>query len=339
MTVGARSLTNRSSVENVRLAIQLPPATVPAGEPAASIGDAFAIDGLTPYVVPNDDFYRIDTALVVPQVDAESWTLSLTGMVDHPFTMSFDELLAEATTEDLVTLSCVSNEVGGTLVGNARWQGVPLTTLLDRAGVQGGATQIVGKSVDGFTAGFPTETAYDGRVALVAVGMNGEPLPTRHGFPARLVVAGLYGYVSATKWLREIHLTTWDDFDGYWVPRGWSKEGPVKTESRIDVPKPSARLSPGTTPIAGVAWAPTRGIAKVEVQVDDGDWRAAQLGDTVSDNTWVQWMIPWEATAGPHTLRVRATDGTGETQTSDVARPDPNGATGWHTRRITVSES
>ena len=176
-------------------------------------------------MVPNDDFYRIDTALVVPQVDAESWTLSLTGMVDHPFTMSFDELLAEATTEDLVTLSCVSNEVGGSLVGNARWQGVPLTTLLDRAGVQGGATQIVGKSVDGFTAGFPTEAAYDGRVALVAVGMNGEPLPVRHGFPARLVVAGLYGYVSATKWLREIHLTTWDDFDGYWVPRGLVEGG------------------------------------------------------------------------------------------------------------------
>ncbi len=235
-TVAARSLAGRSSVENVRLAVQLPPATVPPGEPAASVGDAFAIDGLTPYLVPNDDFYRIDTALVVPQIDTTSWTLSLTGMVDHPFTMSFDELLADATTEDVVTLSCVSNEVGGSLVGNAQWQGVALTTLLDRAGVQGGATQIVGKSVDGFTAGFPTEAAYDGRVALVAVGMNGEPLPVRHGFPARLVVAGLYGYVSATKWLREIHLTTWESFDGYWVPRGWSKLGPVKTESRIDVP-------------------------------------------------------------------------------------------------------
>jgi DMSO/TMAO reductase YedYZ molybdopterin-dependent catalytic subunit len=337
-TVAARSLAGRSSVENVRLAVQLPPATVPPGEPTASVGDAFAIDGITPYLVPNDDFYRIDTALVVPQIDPTSWTLSLTGMVDRPFTMSFDELLAEATTEDVVTLSCVSNEVGGSLVGNARWQGIPLTTLLDRAGVQGGATQIVGKSVDGFTAGFPTQVAYDGRVALVAVGMNGEPLPVRHGFPARLVVAGLYGYVSATKWLREIHLTTLESFDGYWVPRGWSKLGPVKTESRIDVPRATTRISPGTTPIAGVAWAPTRGISKVEVQVDDGDWRAAQLGDTVSDNTWVQWMIPWDATAGAHTLRVRATDGTGETQTSDVARPDPDGATGWHTRRVTVSE-
>jgi DMSO/TMAO reductase YedYZ molybdopterin-dependent catalytic subunit len=337
--VAARSLANRSSVETSRLAVQLPPASPPAGQPAVAVGDAFAIDGLTPYIEPNDDFYRIDTALIVPQVDIGSWSLAVTGSVDRPFEMSFDDLLAEATTEEVVTLSCVSNEVGGSLVGNARWQGVPLSTLLDRAGVQSGATQIVGKSVDGFTAGFPTEAAYDGRVALVAVGMNGEPLPVRHGFPARLVVAGLYGYVSATKWLREIRLTRWEDFDGYWVPRGWSKEGPIKTQSRIDVPRASARLTPGTTPIAGVAWAPTRGISKVEVQVDDGDWQPAKLGDTVSDNTWVQWMMPWDAVPGSHTLRVRATDGTGETQTSDVAPPDPNGATGWHTRRVTVTEA
>ncbi len=334
--IAARSLAGRSSVESSRLAVQLPPATPPAGQPAVSVGDAFAIDGLTPYIEPNDNFYRIDTALIVPQVDVGSWSLSVTGLVDRPFDLSFDDLLAEATTEEVVTLSCVSNEVGGSLVGNAQWQGVPLTSLLDRAGVQSDATQIVGKSVDGFTAGFPTEAAYDGRVAMVAIGMNGEPLPVRHGFPARLVVAGLYGYVSATKWLREVRLTRWEDFDGYWIPRGWSKEGPIKTQSRIDVPRAGARLAAGAIPIAGVAWAPTRGIAKVEVQVDDGDWQPAKLGDTVSDNTWVQWMLPWEATPGSHTLRVRATDGTGASQTSDVAPPDPNGATGWHTRRVTV---
>ena len=337
--LAARSLSGRSNVQAVRDAIDLPPVVRAGNQIPPATTDAFAVDGLTPFIVPNEDFYRIDTALIVPQVDVDSWKLSVTGMVDRPFELGFDELLAQSTTEDIVTLSCVSNEVGGSLVGNAVWQGVPLRTLLDRAGIQSDATQIVGQSVDGFTAGFPTEAAYDGRVALVAVGMNGEPLPARHGFPARLVIAGLYGYVSATKWLREIRLTRWEDFDGYWVPRGWSKEGPVKTQSRIDVPRSGADLSAGATPIAGVAWAPTRGIAKVEVQVDDGEWQTARVGDPMSDSTWVQWLLDWDAQPGQHTLRVRATDGTGETQTSDVARPDPNGATGWHTRRVTVRDS
>lgn len=335
--VAARSLTNRTDVETARALVQLPPATTPPGQPA-TIADAFPVDGLTPYIVPNDDFYRIDTAIVVPQVDIATWKLSIIGMVDHPFEVQFDELVAMSTDEEIVTLSCVSNEVGGSLVGNARWQGVPLRSLLDRAGVRSEATQVIGRSVDGFTAGFPTEVAMDGRVALVAVGMNGEPLPVRHGYPARLVVSGLYGYVSATKWLNEIRLTRWEDVDGYWIPRGWSKEGPVKTQSRIDVPKAGAEVVPGTTPVAGVAWAPTRGIAKVEVQVDDADWQVARLGPAVSDNTWVQWMLAWDATPGAHTLRVRATDGTGATQTDQVAPPDPNGATGWHTRRVNVSD-
>ena len=227
--------------------------------------------------------------------------------------------------QEAVTLSCVSNEVGGNLVGNAIWQGVPLRTLLDRAGVQTGATQIVGTSVDGFTAGFPTAALDDGRTALVAVGMNGEPLPAVHGFPARLVIAGLYGYVSATKWLSEIRLTTLEDFDGYWIPRGWSKEGPIKTQSRIDVPKSGANLSAGTMAIAGVAWAPgpNRGITKVEVQIDDGDWVEAKLGDVLSDETWREWMIEWDAVPGSHTAQVRATDGTGETQTVGEGRRRP----------------
>ncbi len=338
-TVAARSLNGRSSVEAARTGVQLPPAPPGSSGPAAVAARGLDVPGLTPYVVPNEDFYRIDTALIVPQVDPASWTLTVTGLVENQVELSFDDLLALPMVERAVTLSCVSNEVGGKYVGNAVWQGVPLTTLLDRAGVRPDATQIVGRSVDGFTAGFPTEVALDGRTALVAVGMNGEPLPVVHGFPARLVVSGLYGYVSATKWLKEIRLTRWEDFDGYWIPRGWAKEAPVKTQSRIDVPRSGATLAAGPTPVAGVAWAPDRGIRKVEVQVDGGDWEEARLGDAVSDDTWVQWVLEWDATPGEHTVVVRATDGTGETQTERVGRPDPDGATGWHRRKVRVADA
>ncbi len=331
--LAAQSLRNRSTVETQRAAIILP-----RPDRSAAVGpDGFEIDGLTPYVIPNDRFYRIDTALIVPQVDVASWRLNVNGLVDRPFEMTFDDLLAMPTVEEAVTLSCVSNSVGGNLVGNAVWQGVPLRDVLDRAGVQAEGTQVVGKSVDGFTVGFPTEAVYDGRTALVAFGMNGEPLPVNHGFPARLVVSGLFGYVSATKWLSELRLTRWDDFDAYWIPRGWAKEGPVVTQSRIDVPASGKRLTPGPTPIAGVAWAPGRGITKVEVQVDDADWVAARLGDVVGDDTWRQWVLEWDATPGSHRLRVRATDGTGETQTEEESPPAPDGATGWHERKVTVT--
>ncbi|MEQ8718805.1 MAG: molybdopterin-dependent oxidoreductase [Acidimicrobiales bacterium] len=295
------------------------------------------LDGISTLVTPNDDFYRIDTALSVPQVDPANWRLSITGMVEEPFEISFDELVAMDFVTEPVTLSCVSNEVGGRLVGNAVWQGVPLADLLDRAGVRDGATQVVGRSVDGWTAGFPTEVATDGRVAMVAVTMNGEPLPVKHGFPARLVVAGLYGYVSATKWLSEIELTTLEDFDGYWVPRGWSKFGPIKTQSRIDVPRNGRDLVAGAQPIAGVAWAPSRSVEKVEVQVDDGPWREAELSEELSDNSWRQWMLAWDATPGDHRIRVRATDGDGDTQIEDRSSPAPDGATGWHTVSVSVA--
>jgi DMSO/TMAO reductase YedYZ molybdopterin-dependent catalytic subunit len=236
-----------------------------------------------------------------------------------------------------VTLSCVSNRVGGDLVGNARWLGVPLTEILNRAGVQDGAEQLVGHSVDGFTVGFPVEAAFDGREALVAVGMNGEPLPIEHGFPARLVVAGLYGYVSATKWLSSIELTGWDEFDAYWIPRGWSKEAPIKTQSRIDTPQSNARFDSGPRQVAGVAWAPTRGISKVEVQLGEGaDWVEAELSESLSDNTWLQWAVEWDAPAGDHQLQVRATDGEGNLQTDEVRPPAPDGATGWHRVHVTV---
>ena len=311
----------------------------PVSSRAAPARQPFTAPGLSPYVTPNADFYRIDTALLVPQVDVDSWRLDVSGMVDEPFSLDYAALLALDSVEETVTLQCVSNEIGGSLVGNAVWQGVPLTALLERAGVQSGASQIVGRSVDRWTAGFPTDIATDGRVALVAYAMNGEPLPVTHGFPARLIVAGLYGYVSATKWLNEIELTTWDDFDGYWISRGWAKEGPIKTASRIDVPRRSATVPAGPTPVAGVAWAPIRGIARVEVQVDDGEWQECRLGDVASDNTWVQWLYEWDARPGDHVLTVRATDGDGNTQTSDIAPPIPDGATGWHSRRVHVEGS
>ncbi len=297
------------------------------------------IAGIAPLITPNEDFYLIDTALSYPQIDPQDWSLRIHGMVDREVEISFDELLDLGLVREQVTLSCVSNRVGGRLVGNAEWVGVPLATVLDRAGVQPGATQIVGRSVDRWTAGFPTEVALDGRIAMVAVQMNGEPLPISHGFPARLVVAGLYGYVSATKWLSEIELTTWEAFDGYWIPRGWSKEGPIKTQSRIDVPRRDSTIDPGPTAIAGVAWAPSRSIDKVEVQVNNEPWVEAELSRETTINSWRQWMVTWNATPGEHQVRVRATDGTGTTQTSETSDPAPDGATGWHTIQVRADEA
>lgn len=331
---GGRALASRiGNLAAGRDEVVLPTATEAVAPPGPE--QDFMIEGQTPVVVPNDDFYRIDTALVVPQVDLNEWRLNFTGMVDRPFALTFDELLDMPMVERYVTLSCVSNPVGGSLVGNARWLGVPLAELLDRARVQGGAEQLVGISVDNFTAGFPVEAVYDGRETLVAVGMNGEPLPFEHGFPARLVVSGLYGYVSATKWLTEVNLTTWDGFDAYWVPRGWSKEGPIKTQSRIDTPTGS--IGAGTHPIAGVAWAPNVGIVRVEVQVDENPWIDAEISAPLSLDSWVQWKLDYPFESGPHSIRVRATDATGQTQIETPSAVAPNGATGWH--RVTLSVS
>ena len=328
-----RRLRDPGSVESARRGTSVPRPISSTPPPATQ---PFTVNGLSPFITPNDDFFRIDTSLTTPRIDAGSWHLRVDGLVERPFELSYDELLGLDSVEETITLQCVSNEVGGSLVGNAVWQGVPLAALLERAGVHTGATQIVGRSVDGWTAGFPTELATDGRAAMVAYAMNGEPLPVEHGYPARLVVPGLYGYVSATKWLDRIELTTWEDVDGYWVPRGWAKEGPIKTASRIDVPRASTALASGPQVIAGVAWAPGRGIERVEAQIDDGPWQECQLGDVTSDNTWVQWRVVWEATAGEHVVRVRATDGDGVTQTDEVAPPAPDGATGWPSRRVRV---
>ncbi|MGZ3641145.1 MAG: molybdopterin-dependent oxidoreductase [Candidatus Limnocylindrales bacterium] len=294
--------------------------------------------GVTPLVVPSDQFYRIDTALLVPQVDVSNWHLEVKGMVDHPLTFTYDELLAMPLYEQYVTIACVSNRVGDKLVGNALWTGVRLKDVLARAGVQAGATQIVGRSVDDFTVGFPTAWAMAAeRESLIAVGMNREALPAAHGFPARLIVPGLYGYVSATKWLSSIELTTREAVNGYWVPLGWAKDAPILTQSRIDLPVNGDDVAAGPYDVAGVAWAPDRGIRAVEVRIDDGPWQAARIGRPISKATWVQWLFTWTATAGSHAIEVRATDDTGEVQTDERTDPAPDGARGHHRISVNVS--
>lgn len=290
--------------------------------------------GVSPYITPTDDFFRIDTALRVPRVDPSTWTLTVDGLVDRPFSITYDELLAMDAVEMPVTIACVSNQVGGDLVGTAMWQGVPLADLLDRAGVRTDAEQVVGRSVDRFTAGFPVSALDGERTALVAYAMNGDFLPALHGFPARLVVSGLYGYVSATKWLSRIELATWDGVHGYWIPLGWSKQAPVKIASRIDTP--TNRVDAGTVMLGGVALAPSTGISAVEVSIDDEPWQTATLAPVSNDDTWVQWTLDWQADPGLHWIQVRAWDADGQMQTEEVSAPAPNGATGWHRRRIVV---
>ncbi|MBA0124284.1 molybdopterin-dependent oxidoreductase [Haloechinothrix sp. YIM 98757] len=332
---GGRYLQLRAAARRARTNVRLARPATPLPPPPGTA--SFDIDGLASLVTPNEDFYRIDTAVTVPRLDADSHTVRVTGMVDTPLEIGYRELVRAADTEADVTLACVSNEVGGSLVGNARWQGVPLADVLDRAGVHPEATQIVGRATDGWTAGFPVEAAYDGRPALVAVGMNGEPLPEEHGFPARLVIAGLYGYVSDTKWLAEIELTTFEAYDAYWIPRGWAERAPIKTQSRIDVPREGAELNAGTVTVAGVAWAGVRGVEAVEVAVDGGDWREARLAGELARTTWRQWAYEWDATPGQHRIQVRATDGTGRTQTGERSGTIPDGATGHHTIEVTVT--
>jgi DMSO/TMAO reductase YedYZ molybdopterin-dependent catalytic subunit len=327
-----RLLQQRFEVNSERSALSLPAVDTPAAvlPPDAQL----SLDGLGPFVTPNADFYRIDTALVVPQVSKDSWRLKIGGMVDNPMELTFDDLLARPQIERYITLSCVSNPVGGDLVGNALWQGVLLRDVLEEAGVQTGATQIVSRSIDDWTAGTPTEIVMDGRDAMLAIAMNGEPLPARHGYPVRMVVPGLYGYVSATKWVTQIELTRWEDYDAYWVPRGWSKEGPIKTMSRIDTDRRGA--TPSDVIVGGVAWAIHRGISRVEVRADGGEWIEAQLGGVPSNDTWAQWMATLELAPGRHMIESRAVDGDGVPQTEETAPVAPNGAQGYPRRWIEV---
>ena len=300
-------------------------------------GTDLAIADLTSFVTGNDAFYRVDTALVVPAITTDAWQLRIHGMVEHEMRLSFDDLRRRTAVEKMITLTCVSNEIGGTLAGNATWTGYPLADLLAEAGVHPDSDMLLSRSTDGFTAGTPVAALTDGRDALLAVAMNGQPLPLEHGYPARLVVPGLYGYVSATKWVIDLELTRFDRAKAYWSTRGWAEQAPIKTASRIDVPAAFATLAPGPVIVAGVAWAQHRGIRSVEVRVDRGPWQPATLAAEYSIDTWRQWRWNWDATPGYHTLVVRATDATGTLQTEQVVTPIPDGASGWTSRVVIIS--
>ena len=299
-------------------------------------GAQLDVAGITPYIMPNADFYRIDTALVVPRLDTAGWSLKVHGMVDREVTIDWATLLTKSMQDSLVTLMCVSNEVGGDLTGNAVWTGWPVRELLKLAGPTSGADMVLSTSSDGWTAGTPLSVLTDDRNALLAIAMNGQPLPFEHGFPVRMVVPGLYGYVSATKWVSDLKVTTFASDQGYWTPRGWSALGPVKTESRIDVPRSGDRVSAGKVAVAGIAWAQHRGIKAVEVRVDNGRWQQARLAEEPTIDSWRQWVLPWDAAKGNHTITVRATDAEGVVQTETQAPPAPDGATGWHTISVNV---
>jgi DMSO/TMAO reductase YedYZ molybdopterin-dependent catalytic subunit len=331
---------NAAEAEAARAALTLPRPDDPAGPlpPGADL----QIDGLSPFTTPTKDFYRVDTALQIPRPDADRWRLRIHGLgLDRELELSYRDLLGRELLERDITLTCVSNQVGGPYAGNARWIGVSLADLLREAGLRapsagGPADQLVSRSVDGMTIGTPVETVLDGRDALLAVGMNGEPLPFRHGFPVRMVVPGLYGYVSACKWLTELELTTFADFDAYWVRRDWAAQAPIKTQSRIDTPRAFTDIAPGMVRVAGVAWAQHTGIDRVEVRVDGGDWQRARLAPAPSRDTWRQWAWEWQAEPGSHRLEVRATDLTGKTQTEERVGTVPDGATGWHSVVVSV---
>jgi DMSO/TMAO reductase YedYZ molybdopterin-dependent catalytic subunit len=332
-TIGAaaglagRLLTERDSVASAQKSLRIPkPAVTTQALPP---GVDLNIPGLAPFVTPNAKFYRVDTALVLPQVDPSSWQLRIHGMVNREITLTFDQLIKRPLIEDYITLCCVSNPVDGPYIGNAKWLGASLAALLKEAGIKAGADQLLCTSVDGFTSGTPVQTVMDGRDALLAVAMNGQPLPIAHGFPARMVVPGLYGYVSATKWVTDIEVTTFAGNFAYWAQRGWSQRAPIKTECRIDVPNGLQEIKAGRTAVAGVAWAQHKGVEAVEVRVDRGPWQEARLAAVPGLDTWRQWVWEWNATSGGHVLEARATDKTGYTQTSALAPPEPNGATGY----------
>jgi DMSO/TMAO reductase YedYZ molybdopterin-dependent catalytic subunit len=328
-----RLLQRRFAISEERAALVLPTATDTASLPADS---ELGVDGLTSFVTPNDSFFRIDVALTVPQLSTDEWRLRIHGMVDRELELTFDDLLRREQVERYVTISCVSNEVGGGLIGNARWQGVRLDELLAETGVHRAAEQLVSTSVDGWTCGTPVSAVTDGRDALLAFAMNGEPLPAQHGYPVRMVVPGLFGYVSATKWVTDIELTTWDAFDAYWVRRGWAERGPVKTMARIDRPRSGSSHSDGVLDIGGMAWAVHRGISAVEIRIDDGGWIECELGGVPSDDTWRQWHHRWDATPGEHVIEARAIDASGEVQPAEPRPPAPDGAQGYHRVRVTV---
>lgn len=324
-----------SSVESIRDALKLPAAKTKVTVPQ---GAELDIPGLSKLFTPNEDFYRVDTALTVPTIDPATWRLVIDGMVDQRVELSFQDILDMGLDEYAITLTCVSNEVGGELVGNAMWLGVPLRDVLKKAGVKSGADMVLSRSIDGYTASTPLAALTDDNLdAILAVGMNGEPLPLEHGFPVRMVVPGLYGYVSATKWLTELKVTTFAKDEAYWTPRGYSAEAPIKFSSRIDTPKLGSAVASGRIPIAGVAWAQSVGIEKVEIKIDEGDWMPATLSAPINDDTWVQWFMEWDATPGTHYVAVRATNRNGELQIEERAPIAPDGSSGWQRSLVRVT--
>jgi DMSO/TMAO reductase YedYZ molybdopterin-dependent catalytic subunit len=325
--LAGRLLTERSSVASAQQSLRIPRPSVTTQ--ALPPGVDLHIPGLAPFVTSDASFYRVDTALVLPQVNPSSWQLRIHGMVSREITLTFDQLIKRPLIEDYITLCCVSNPVDGPYIGNAKWLGASLAAVLREAGIKAGADQLLCTSVDGFTSGTPVQTVMDGRDALLAVAMNGQPLPVAHGFPARMVVPGLYGYVSATKWVTDIEVTTFAGNYAYWAQRGWSQQAPIKTECRIDVPNGLEEIQAGRTAVAGVAWAQHKGIEAVEVRVDREPWQQARLAAVPGLDTWRQWVWDWQATSGGHVLEARATDKAGYTQTAVLAPPEPNGATGY----------
>jgi DMSO/TMAO reductase YedYZ molybdopterin-dependent catalytic subunit len=321
----------REVVERARAALRIPPRPV-----AAPAGVDLQVPGQGPWLTPNRDFYRIDTSLQAPLIDPTEWTLRIHGMVDRELTLTYQDLLDRGLTDAWITICCVSNEVGGDLIGNTVWGGVPIKGILDEVGVQAGADALLSTSEDGWTCGTPLEALIDGRDALLALTMNGEPLPVPHGFPVRQVVPGLYGYVSATKWVTDWEVTRFADFQAYWTQRGWGERGPIKTQSRIDVPRDGSSVETGRVAVAGVAWAQHVGVEGVEFRVDGGPWQRATLGVAANADTWVQWTGEWDAEPGDHTIEARATDATGEPQTQDVADVLPDGATGYPRSSVRV---
>ena len=322
----------RRDIEAARAALKLPrrPVTVPTGAD-------LDVPGVVSWNTSNRDFYRIDTALSPPLIDPIEWSLRIHGMVDREITLTYQDLIDRGLTDAWVTLTCVSNPIGGELIGNTVWGGIPIKDILDEAGVQGGADALLSTSDDGWTCGTPLAALTDGRDALLAVTMNGEPLPIVHGFPVRQVVPGLYGYVSATKWVVDWEITRFSDFEAYWTQRGWGERGEIKTGSRIDVPRSGSELAAGPTRVGGVAWHQNLGISGVEVDFGDGRWRAAEISNVPTDDTWVQWAIDWEAPTGRHQIAVRAIDADGVVQTADIADVLPDGATGHHVVDVQVA--
>jgi DMSO/TMAO reductase YedYZ molybdopterin-dependent catalytic subunit len=304
--------------------------------PAFPAGLEATVPGITPLRTPNDTFYRVDTNLAVPRIDVDRWTLEVDGMVERPFSLTFDELVAMPLIERDITMTCVSNEVGGGYVGAARWLGVRLSDVLDRAGITGAPDQVLSTAVDGFTISTPLDVVRDGRDAMIAVGMNGTQLPEAHGFPARLITPGLYGFVGATKWLTRLTLTTYAAEQAYWTQRQWATDAPIKTSARVDTPRPLSTIAAGKTAIGGVAWAQHRGVGKVEVRIDDGDWQQTELGPDVSIDYWRQWYLPWDAKPGLHRIAVRAVDRSGRPQTTERATPFPSGSSGIQEVVVTV---